>query len=175
MKRHHIDAALMSLLGLSALAGILVSVIGVEQVGVVLLAIVLSANVIVVGLLLIGYRRHTQRRVLPILVAPILSLVVIISVAATHWPLRIAYAWSRDSFDGVAQRIRSGEHVTTPLRAGLFTIQRAELSHHGIVCLWTQPNPGGSTGFVQCRRDYVPFNLWSMVRLDDRWQFISED
>ena len=165
----------MSLLGLMALAGVLVSATGGEQVGVVLLAIVLSAAAIIVGSLLVGYRRHTQRRVLPALAAPILSLAVIISVAATHWPLRVAYAWSRDSFDAVAQRVRSGEHVTTPLRAGLFTIQRAELSHHGIVCLWTQPHPSGSTGFVQCRRDYVPFNLWSMVRLDDRWQFISED
>jgi hypothetical protein len=175
MKRHHLDAALMTLLGLFAVGGVLVSATGGEPVGVVLLAIVFSAAAIIVGLLLIGYRRHTQRRVLPALVAPTLSLAVIISVAITHWPLRVAYAWSRDSFDAVAQRVRSGEHVTTPLRAGLFTIRRAELSHHGIVCLWTHPHPSGSTGFVQCRGDNVPFNLWSMVRLDNRWQFISED
>jgi len=175
MKRHRIDAALISLLCLMALAGVLVSATGGEQVSVVLLAIVLSAAVIIIGSLLVGYRRHTQRRVLPALVTAILSLVLIISVAATHWPLRVAYAWSRESFDVVAQSVRSGEHITTPLRAGLFTIQRAELSHHGIVCLWTHPHPAGSTGFVQCRRDYVPFNLWSIVRLDDRWQFISED
>ena len=165
----------MSLLGLITLAGVLVSATGGEQVSVVLLAIVLSAAVIIIGSLLVGYRRHTQRRVLPALVAPILSLTVITSVAATHWPLRVAYAWSRESFDAVAQRVRSGEHITTPLRAGLFIIQRAELSQQGIVCLWTHSNSSGSTGFVQCRRDYVPFNLWSMVRLDDRWQFISED
>ena len=73
------------------------------------------------------------------------------------------------------QRVRTGEHIATPLRAGLFTIRSAYLSHDGIVCLWTHPHPGGSTGFVQCRRNYVPFNLWSIVRLDDRWQFISED
>ena len=151
------------------------SATGGEQVGVVLVAIVLSAAAIIVGSLLIGYRRHTQRLVLPTVVVLILSLAVIISVAATHWPLWVTYSLSRRSFDAVAQRIRSGEHVTTPLRAGLFTIQRAELSHHGIVCLWTEPHPSGSTGFVQCRRDYVPFNLWSIVRLDDRWQFISED
>jgi hypothetical protein len=175
MKRHHIDAALMSFLGLLALGGVFVSATGGEQVGVVLLAIVLSAAAITVGSLLVGYRRHTQRRVLTALVAPIISLAIIISVAATHWPLRVAYAWSRVSFDAVAQRVRSGERVQTPLRAGLFTIQRAEISHHDIVCLWTQPHPSGSTGFVQCRRDYVPFNLWSMVRLDERWQFISED
>ena len=165
----------MSLLGLLALGGVLASASGGEQVGVVLLAIVLSVASIAVGSLLVGYRRHTQRQVLPVLFAPAISLAVIISVVATHWPIRVAYAWSRASLDAVAQRVRGGERVQTPLRAGLFTIQRAEFSHHGIVCLWTQPNPGGSTGFVQCRRDYVPFNLWSLVRLDDRWQFISED
>jgi hypothetical protein len=28
---------------------------------------------------------------------------------------------------------------------------------------------------VQCAPDHVPFNLWSMISLDDRWQFIAED
>ena len=37
-----------------------------------------------------------------------------------------------------------------------------------VVCLWTRPHPAGSRGFVQCRRDYVPFNLWSSIPLDDR-------
>ena len=175
MKRHHIDAALKSLLGLLVVTGVLHSATGGEQVGVVLLVIVFSTTTIIVGSLLVGYRRHTQRRALLALAAPILALAVIISVAATHWPLRVAYSLSRGSFDAVAQRIRNGERVTMPLQAGLFAIQRAELSHHGIVCLWTRPQPGGSTGFVQCRRDCVPFSLWSMVRLDDGWQFISED
>ncbi|MBI3415874.1 MAG: hypothetical protein HY043_11255 [Verrucomicrobia bacterium] len=175
MKRHRIDAALMSLLGLLAIAGILISATGGEQVSVVLVAIVLSAAAIIVGSFLVGYRRHTKRRIAPALVASIVSLALIISVAVAHWPLRAAYALSRASFDAVAQRIRGGERIAMPMRSGLFTIRRAELSHQGIVCLWTHPNPSGSTGFVQCRRDYVPFNLWSIIRLDDRWQFISED
>ena len=165
----------MGLLGLFAVAGILGSATGGEQVGVVLLAMVLSAAAIIVGSLLIGYRLHTQRRVLPALIASVLCFLIVISVAATHWPLRVTYVLSRGSFDALAQRIRAGERVITPMRAGLFSIRRAELSHHGIVCLWTKPHPGGSTGFVQCRRDYVPFNLWSIVKLDDGWQFISED
>ena len=174
IRRHHIDAALMSLLGLLAIAGVLHSATGGEQVVVVLLASILSVATIIVGSLL-DYRRLTQRRVDPVLAAPILTLVVIISVAATHWPLRASYAVSRDSFDAVAQRIRSGEHITTPLRAGLFTIRSVEVSRHDIVCLWTRTDSSGYTGFVQCRRDHVPFNLWSIVSLDDRWQFISED
>lgn len=165
----------MSLLGLLAVAGVLDSATGGEQTGVVLSAIVLSAAAIIVGSLLVGYRRHSQRHVLSALAVQIASLAILFSVAVTHWPLRTTYALSRGSFEAVAQRVRSGEQVTTPMRAGLFTIRRAEISHHGVVCLWTQPHPSGSTGFVQCRRDYVPFNLWSIVRLDNRWQFISED
>jgi|ERR1051326_4811235 hypothetical protein len=175
MKRQYIDAALTSLCGLFAVAGILGSVGGIEQVGVVPLAIVLSAATIIVGSLLIGYRRHTGRAALPSLAVPVICLAVIISVAASHWPLRVTYVLSRNAFDAVAQRVRTGGHVATPLRAGLLTIRSVDLSHGGIVCLWTHPHPGGSTGFVQCRRDYVPFNLWSSVRLDDRWQFVSED
>ncbi len=175
MKRHHIDAFLISLLGLLAMAGILYSATGGEESRVMLLAMVLSGAAIMVSSLLICYRRYTHRLVLPALVASVLSMVIIFSVAATHWPLHVTYALSRDAFDIVAKRVRAGEQVATPFRAGYFTVQRAELSHRGIVCLWTQPDPGGSTGFVQCRRDNVPFNLWSIVRLDDRWQFISED
>jgi len=175
MKRQRIDAALIALLGLLALAAILHSATGGEQVGVVLLAIVLSAAALIVSCLLVGYRRYTKRPVLSALIASVACLSVIILVAATYWPLRITYALSRDAFDSLAHRVRAGEQIAAPVRAGLFTIRRAELSHHGIVCLWTYPHPAGSTGFVQCRRDYVPFNLWSLIRLDNHWQFISED
>lgn len=175
MKRQYIDAALISLLGLLAFAGVLHSAIGGEQTTVMLGAILLSGPAHIVSCLLVGYRRYTKRPVLPVLLASVLCVSVIISVAATHWPLRVAYALSRDSFDTLAQRVRAGELVAMPVSAGFFTIERAELSYHGIVCLWTHPHPSGSTGFVQCRRDHVPFNLWSLIRLDERWQYISED
>lgn len=61
--------------------------------------------------LLVGHRRHTQRSVLPMLAAPLLCLAIIISVAATHWPLRASCAPSRgalDALDALAQRVRSG-------------------------------------------------------------------
>ena len=174
MKCHQIDAAAVALCCLLGLAAVLVSATGGEKVAVVLLAIVLGMAIIIVGSLLIGYRRHTQRRVLSASIAPVVALGIIVSVAATHWPMRVSYAMSRSAFDAVAQRVRAGDHVK-PHRVGLFTIRRAEVYHNGVVCLWTGLNPSGCTGFVQCGPDYVPFNLWSMVRLDGRWQFISED
>jgi hypothetical protein len=175
MRRYYIDAGLIALLSLLAIAGVVHSATGGEQFSVVLLAIVLSAAAIIVSCLLVGYRRYTKRPVLPGLIAPVACLAMMISVAVTYWPLRVTYALSRDAFDSIAERVRAGEPIAMPVRAGLFTVRTAELSHQGIVCLWTVPDPAGSTGFVQCRHDYVPFNLWSLIRLDDRWQFIAED
>jgi hypothetical protein len=173
-----LESALIVLSGLLAVAAVWHSATGGDEVGVVLLAlvaVVFCAVTMIAVSLLIGLRRLTQRRAALAFVAPVLALAVIISVVATQWPLRAGYAWSRSSLDAVAQRVRSGENIATPVRAGFFKIRRAEVSRSCIVCLWTRPRPGGSTGFVQTRGEVMPFNLWSMVGLDDRWQFISED
>jgi hypothetical protein len=175
VKQHNVDAALMGLLGLLVVAAALDSATGDGPAAVLMLAVILSAAGIIVGSIFIVYRHHTRRRMLSAIVAPIAAVAVIISVAATHWPLRASYLLSRSSLEAVARRVRRGEPVAQPMRVGLFNIQRAELSDRGIVCLWTQWNLGGSTGFVQCRRDDVPFNLFAIVRLDHGWQFISED
>ena len=174
MKRNRIDLGLVALCGLLASATVLVSAMGGEKVAVVLLAVVLGLALIIVGSLLIGYRRHTQREVLPAFIAPVIASGIIVSVAATHWPLRVSYALSRGAFNSIAQRVRAGEQVK-PQRVGFVKIRRAEIYYNGIVCLWTGLNPNGKTGFVQCGPNHVPFNLWSMIRLDAHWQFISED
>lgn len=170
MKSRRIDTALISLLGLLAVAEVLYSAIGGEQASVLVLAILLSGAAIVTGAVLIG-----QRGLRPALGATGLALGIILSVAVTHWPLRVTYACSRSALDAIAQRVKQGESIVTPLTAGLFTIERAKLSSHGIVCLWTAAGSDGNTGFVQCGPGHVPFNLWSMVVLDDRWQYIAED
>src|SRR5688500_7017195 len=99
MKSFQIDAALISLCGLVAVAGILGSAVGIEKIRMVLLTVAFSAAIIVIGSLLIGYKRRAQRPVLPALTVPVVCLAVIISVAATHWPLRINYVLARDAFD----------------------------------------------------------------------------
>ena len=175
VKRKHINGILLSLLALLPIALILHSAVGGEKTSVVLLAVVLSAVTVIVGSLLIAFEYRTHRRVLPALGASIASVGIITSVATTHWPLRVTYALSRGSFEALAQRVDGDEHIITPLRAGFFTIQRAEISQDGIVSLWTNPSFGGPTGFVRCPPEHVPFNLWSIIRLDDRWQFIAED
>ena len=125
-----------------------------------------------------GFHRWlVGRPVLRGLLVPAAFLAVLISVMITSWPLRITYACSQSTFDAVAARVRARETVNVPLRIGVFRILEvaADRNGNGVVCLWTDLTPSGYTGFVQCGPTRPPFNLWSHVALDDRWQFISED
>ena len=146
MKQRHIDMTLFGLLVLSALSSVVYSAIGTEQASV--FTVLLSAAVIVVGAILLGYRRHMRRSAAPVFGVSISALAVIISVAAGQWPLRVTYALSRGALDELAARVRRSERVATPVRAGLFNIRQAEISSRGIICLWTQPHSGGSTGLM---------------------------
>lgn len=108
----------------------------------------------------------------------LMSILLLVSVGVTHWPLRAAFAISRGSFDQTAQRIGAGDSLPTPVHVGLFTIRKAELGgdlHAPIACLWTDLASAGKTGFVRCGDADPPFNLWSSLPLSDGWQFIVED
>lgn len=175
MKPHHADILLVSVCWLTAAAAIYLSADGCEKVSMVLWATLCSTIITAVGSVLVLRRRRAQCSIQFAVTNALICVAIVISVAIWHWPLRACYGWSRSAFDSFAERVRAGERLRMPQRIGLFTIEKAEVSSDGIVCLWTMPDPAGSTGFVQCRQNYIPFNLWSVVRLDDRWQFISED
>ena len=121
----------------------------------------------------LGILLFTKSR--PHLYMGIFSAGLLISIATTNWPLHAAYAFSRPSFDRLAVQIRAGNNVQTPCSAGMFRICKAELNYTGTVCLWTDDDSAGHTGFVQCGPAAPPFNLWSHTSLDDSWQFITED
>ena len=175
IKPRHIDIAFSVAFGSMAGLAIFVSAYGVEQVGVMLASIALGLVCLVLTPFFILWRRFTKRSASPAWAYAVLSLVCIATVEWSHWPLGITYRLSRASLDDLASRLRAGETVSVPTVAGLFTIQEVGLGRDGIPYLWTEPGRGGSTGFVQTSPDHVPFNLWSMIRLDDRWQYISED
>ncbi|NER78633.1 MAG: hypothetical protein F6K42_03465 [Leptolyngbya sp. SIO1D8] len=110
------------------------------------------------------------------------SLIMVISIILFNWPLRVAYAFSRPAFDQVAEQAMAGETIETPRRIGWFRIERIDASgcpangmDYEVLCLWTNVHPHGNTGFVQASPDNLHFNLWSHFRLDETWQFISED
>lgn len=151
------------------------SVAPMEKIIVILGGALTCTVMLVITCLMLGLARAKKQRSWPAVLGAAVSLAIIVSVMAVHWPLRTGYFLSRCSLDRLAQDVRAGQPFVGPKRVGLFTIVGAETSRHGIVCLWVDANPTGKTGFVQCGPDHVPFNLWSMVSLDDRWQFIAED
>jgi hypothetical protein len=174
LDRPRLDAVLVGLCLLFAGGSIWFSATAGEQT-VILLATLPVCLISTVVASLLAYGRSLPSCAGHILLGPCVVLIVVLSTAATNWPLRVSYAIHRPAFDQLAERVRAGEEVATPRQIGLFKIQRAEISHNGIICLWTGLDSKGYTGFVQCRPDHVTFNVWSIVRLDDRWQFISED
>lgn len=118
--------------------------------------------------------------------------VILLTIAVFDWPLHLSYLVARPGLERLAQRLRAGETIPVPVRVGLIMVRSTELRHRGIsipasrdapdatdvqdiACLWTNLDPSGFGGFVQTRPQYLQFNIWSHVRLDDRWQFINED
>jgi hypothetical protein len=146
--------------------GILASLWPLEPLAVRLLCIVLALAVTAV----LPFVRSLAR-----VFVGITSIAVLLSLMTTNWPLYSAYRWSRPSFDRLATQVHAGIPAETPERVGLFRIERAEVNRNGVVCLWTNDDPSGPTGFVQHGPDNLPFNLWSHMPLDESWQFIKLD
>ncbi len=118
------------------------------------------------------------------LVVAAACVALMISVAATRWPLRLAFLASRSDFNAVSARLEAGFLMTKPERVGRFLIRKAEL-RDGRPCLWIDIDPAGFDGFVRNPRRAADgsyqglpnsqLNLWWDVQLDDDWAFISED
>lgn len=129
--------------------------------------------------------RHWDGRLhRPGLIVLVTSLIAIVSVVLTAWPVRLAFFASRREFDDLAGRLEAGYRMTKPERVGRFLILKAEM-RDGRPCLWIDTDPAGYDGFVRNPRrgpdgkllgpSNRSFNLWSAVSLDDDWAFISED
>jgi hypothetical protein len=100
---------------------------------------------------------------------------IIVGAMVHRWPLWWRFAASQAALDQFADRVENGLQISRPQAVGWFMIERAEM-RKGVPCLWTAPDLAGSTGFVRCAPNQAErFNLWSNQRLNDRWQFISED
>jgi hypothetical protein len=151
------------------------SAILMEPVAVLFLGASACVFTLAVTCVLAGFARLRRRRAWPILVGAATCLACLGSVMTTHWPCRISYALSRPSIERLAAEVLAGHPPDRPRRVGAITIAKAELIRGGVVCLWTETHPGGNRGLVRCMPGRVPFNLWSIVELDGRWQFIAED
>ena len=152
-----------------------ISAAGYDDVIVFLGSIVLCVTAMVFTILAVLRRLRHHHSIVATVVVGFVCISTVISVAVAQWPLRVSYAFAKRHLDTMADKMHAGDTLPMPHRAGLLLIQSAELSNRGIVCLWTRTHPNGNSGFVQCGPDNIPFNLWSVVKLDPVWQFISED
>ncbi len=175
MQRLPIDLSYAALLASLAGLPIFFSSGGLDSLRLLFLSIAACTGGAAVASCYLSWRKFTQRPAFPAALGAILSVLVSASVPAFQWPLLLAYRLSQGPLDHLAARLQAGEPVSVPRVAGRFTIEKAELSRDGIPCLWTNPDPSGRTGFIQTPPHHVPFNLASMIHLDQRWQYISED
>ena len=150
--------------GATGLDTLLISLLGI-------LAVIVGGPIYVLWL----YRRQSKSIAVAAGCILLTSGITVATMEITSFPLRIGYRLSKGQMDQAANRLLAGETLATPCWIGLIRVRKAELSRHGIPCLWTHPHPNGNDGFVQTPPDYVPFNLWSHTGIDDKWQFISED
>ena len=156
--------AVVLILGATGAETLLVSLSGI-------LGVIVAGPIYVLWL----HRRHSRRLAAVAACVLIASAIANASLELSSFPLRMGYRLSKTQMDEVATSLRAGETVSTPCWVGLIRVKKAELSWRGIPCLWTHPHPDGNNGFVQTPPSDIPFNLWSHTKIDDKWQFISED
>lgn len=165
-----------------ALAVATLSAAGVRDIGVAIAAGIAVLFVLAASPLVIRRRDRSLHR--PALIALVTSLIALASAAPTAWPLRLAFHVSHHDLDDFAKQLEAGYTMEQPERVGRFLILKAEM-RGGRPCLWVDTDPAGYDGFVRNPRrgpdgkllgaSNRAFNLWSAVRLDDDWAFISED
>jgi hypothetical protein len=109
--------------------------------------------------------------------AAAVALLLIASIATTHWPLRLAFSLFRSDFDRLADRVEQGDPLRLPERVGWFVIRQAGVNRAGVTCLWSSLDPDGNGGFVRCPAGDVrtKVNLWSMRQVGDNWHLVFED
>ena len=97
------------------------------------------------------------------------------SMLATHWPLRLAFYLSSPALNRLADRVESGEALTTPEWAGLYLIHRVSpFNAGGDLMLRVNPTRGQMAGFIRrkgsakgAKREALYYGLdWG-----DRWNY----
>jgi hypothetical protein len=162
----------------ATLLSVALSAAGCTWIAAVLASIGLALIVCLVGPSWVFAHRAAGRTSGVAVAQVVAALAVIVSVATTHWPLRITFALSRPWLADAASRVAAGEPLGTPARVGLFTIEKTEnywSPREGPVCLWMDLEPSGYTGFVRWAGDDGPCNPFWAVRLADEWWFVEQD
>ncbi len=166
---------LIMIYAIPAIAITAISAIVKDPILVSISAPFLAAFPIVVTSMLIGFTIKKNRGLASIVALMLVYWVFFGSVAATSWPFRLLFFLSRSSIERAANQVQAGNPPKTPFRVGVFRIEKAELKSKGVVCLWTDPDPGGDKGFIRHEGEIVPLNLFTCINLDGRWKYVEED
>jgi len=101
--------------------------------------------------------------------------IIYVGLTLTHIPLRIAFHAYRDEFDNVAKQVEQGNRPETPFWIGPFRIKMTGLCRDSVTpYLASNDDIGEIKGFVR-NPEGEGFNLWSLIKLDENWAYITED
>jgi hypothetical protein len=103
-----------------------------------------------------------------------------ISMMGTHWPLHLAFIVSRPALDRLADRVASGETLTSPEWAGLYWIVATKNEpSNGNVALIIDDDPAGMSGFVRLTDSLSKFGPMTNLNFNEsvggRWFYQNED
>ncbi len=126
------------------------------------------------------YRRPTPRRTGGWAWAVVVVVVLLpLTIPATLWPLRLAFALSRPALDRLADRVAAGEVIGSPEWAGVYPIVATRRDPtKGNVALLIDADPGGPTGFVRQggpRPGSGPMLGLYVVPLGGPWRYFNDD
>lgn len=166
---------LIAIYAIPAIAITAISTIVKIPILVLISGLFLGAFPVVVTSVLVGFTIKKRLGLTPVLASVFVYWLIIVSAAAMNWPFRLVFLLSRPSIERAAAQVRAGKSPTTPFRAGAFWIEKAELKSKGVVCLWTDPDPGGGKGFVRHEGENVPLNIFTCIDLERHWKYVEED
>jgi hypothetical protein len=111
----------------------------------------------------------------------IVSVLVVLAVYMTQFPLYWAYWASLPQLEALATEVRSKNQVIKePRQVGAFKVVEAGKSPRGSVYLWTELNEGGNEGFVHCEEGKTSeqdclVDFYVNRRLSDRWYLLVKN
>ena len=157
---------------IAILAAVIVSVFLIEDTIVILSCMAVALVGIAVAAVRCIHAKRSRLRVLAVTLAPV---VVFVSIAWTHLPVRVVFHTLRLRFEQAASQIEAGAPPATPFWIGPFKIRMAaRRGDSGTPYLASNEESYEINGFVRHPEGHG-FNLWSCIRLDDAWSYIAED
>ncbi len=100
------------------------------------------------------------------------TVVALVAMPFTAWPLRLLLPVSRPALESLADRAEAGLPLDLPAQAGLLRVVRVERVSG--VLLVTSPDPSGSVGLARC--ECAPgAEPWGSVGVGSGWELVQQD